>query len=97
MKAGMRARLFAPWSKPASAELLMPDEPEHKRVHTVLDDAQIAADVRVDPMFAKDPRPIRWKIDTDPKCKGPGGKPIRIRGMIEDGKLYKPGEAPDEN
>jgi hypothetical protein len=32
--------------------------------------------------------------DTDPRIEN-GGKPLRIRGMIEDGKLTLPGEPND--
>lgn len=34
--------------------------------------------------------------DTDPRIEN-SGKPLRIRGMIEGGKLYEPGEKPDED
>jgi hypothetical protein len=71
----------------------MTDEPEHKRVRTVLDDVAEANTARTMERLAR-----KVLIDTDPRIEnGPGGKPLRIRGMIEGGELFKPGEKPDED
>lgn len=50
------------------------------------------ADVFNDADFT--PRIGNVVIDTDPRIEN-SGKPLRIRGMIEDGKLYEPGEPKD--
>jgi hypothetical protein len=47
------------------------------------------ADMFTDADF--EPRIEKVAIDTDPRIEN-SGKPLRIRGMIEDGKLYDPGE-----
>jgi hypothetical protein len=39
---------------------------------------------------------LKHIIDTDPRIEN-SGKPLRIRGMIEGGELFKPGEKPDED
>ena len=67
----------------------MTDEQEHSRVRTVLDDIQDANDARYAEWLK-----TRKLGDTDPRIEN-GGKPLRIRGMIEDGKLYEPGEPQD--
>lgn len=64
----------------------MSDEQEHARVRTVLDDMQEANDARYAEWLK-----TRKPGDTDPRIEN-GGKPLRIRGMIEDGKLMLPGE-----
>lgn len=64
----------------------MSDEQEHARVRTVLDDVAEANDARY-AQWLKTRKPG----DTDPRIEN-GGKPLRIRGMIEDGKLVLPGE-----
>lgn len=66
----------------------MSDEPEHKRVRTVLDDVAEANTARTMERLAR-----KAPIDTDPRIEN-SGKPLRIRGMIEDGKLVLPGETP---
>ena len=75
----------------------MTEEQEHARVRTVLDDVAEANDARYAEWLKT--RYAEWlKIgkpgDTDPRIEN-GGKPLRIRGMIEDGKLYEPGEPQD--
>lgn len=67
----------------------MTDEQEHARVRTVLDDMQEANDARYAEWLK-----TRKPGDTDPRIEN-GGKSLRIRGMIEDGKLYEPGEPSD--
>ena len=67
----------------------MTDEQEHKRVRTVLDDMQDANDARYAEWLK-----TRKPGDTDPRIEN-GGKPLRIRGMIEDGQLKLPGEPSD--
>ena len=67
----------------------MTEEQEHARVRTVLDDVQEANDARYVEWIK-----TRKPGDTDPRIEN-GGKPLRIRGMIEDGKLYEPGEPQD--
>jgi hypothetical protein len=67
----------------------MTDEQEHKRVRTVLDDMQDANDARYAEWLK-----TRKPGDTDPRIEN-GGKPLRIRGMIEDGQLKLPGEPQD--
>jgi len=67
----------------------MTDEQEHKRVRTVLDDMQDANDARYAEWLK-----IRKPGDTDPRIEN-DGKPLRIRGMIEDGQLKLPGEPQD--
>jgi hypothetical protein len=69
----------------------MTDEPEHKRVRTVLDDVAEANTARTMERLAR-----KVPIDTDPRIEN-SGKPLRIRGMIEGGELFKPGEKPDED
>ena len=64
----------------------MTDEQEHARVRTVLDDMQEANDARYAEWLK-----TRKPGDTDPRIEN-GGKPLRIRGMIADGKLVLPGE-----
>ena len=64
----------------------MTDEQEHARVRTVLDDMQEANDARYAEWLK-----TRKPGDTDPRIEN-GGKPLRIRAMIEDGKLVLPGE-----
>lgn len=64
----------------------MTDEQEHARVRTVLDDMQEANDARYAEWLK-----TRKPGDTDTRIEN-GGKPLRIRGMIEDGKLVLPGE-----
>lgn len=88
----------------------MTDEPEHKRVRTVLDDVAEANDKRTaeriaamlpgeraifDELMKPEGGRIRIPIDTDPRIEN-DGKPMRIRGMIEDGKLVLPGESNDD-
>ena len=69
----------------------MTDEQEHARVRTVLDDMQEANDARYAEWLK-----TRKPGDTDPRIEnGPSGKSLRIRAMIEDGKLYEPGEPSD--
>ena len=64
----------------------MSDEQEHARVRTVLDDVADANDARyVEWLKTRKPG------DTDPRIEN-SGKPLRIRGMIEGGKLILPGE-----
>jgi len=64
----------------------MSDEQEHARVRTVLDDVADANDARyVEWLKTRKPG------DTHPRIEN-SGKPLRIRGMIEDGKLVLPGE-----
>ena len=69
-------------------------------------DAKFAAWLKAGGMFSAE-RPIEGEAsfmlkcirearaasqpDTDPRIEN-GGKPLRIRGMIEDGKLVLPGE-----
>jgi hypothetical protein len=67
----------------------MTDDQEHARVRTVLDDMQDANDARYAEWLK-----TRKPGDTDPRIEN-GGKPLRIRGMIEDGKLTLPGEPND--
>jgi hypothetical protein len=67
----------------------MTEEQEHARVRTVLDDMQEANDARYAEWLK-----TRKPGDTDPRIEN-GGKPLRIRGMIEDGKLILPGEPQD--
>jgi hypothetical protein len=67
----------------------MTDDQEHKRVRTVLDDMQDANDARYAEWLK-----TRKPGDTDPRIEN-GGKPLRIRGMIEDGQLKLPGEPQD--
>ncbi len=67
----------------------MTDEQEHARVRTVLDDMQDANDARYAEWLK-----TRKPGDTDPRIEN-GGKSLRIRGMIEDGKLILPGEPQD--
>jgi hypothetical protein len=67
----------------------MSDEQEHKRVRTVLDDVAGANDKRTAERLSR-----RIPIDTDPRIEN-DGKPLRIRGMIEDGQLKLPGEPND--
>ena len=69
----------------------MSEEPEHKRVRTVLDDVAEANDKRTAERLAR-----KVPIDADPRIEN-SGKPLRIRGMIEGGELFKPGEKPDED
>jgi hypothetical protein len=65
----------------------MTDDQEHARVRTVLDDMQDANDARYAEWLK-----TRKPGDTDPRIEN-GGKPLRIRGMIDgDGKLVLPGE-----
>ena len=64
----------------------MTEEQEHARVRTVLDDMQEANDARYAEWLK-----TRKPGDTDPRIEN-SGKPLRIRGMIEDGKLILPGE-----
>jgi len=64
----------------------MTDEQEHKRVRTVLDDVADANDARYAEWLK-----TRKPGDTDPRIEN-GGKPLRIRGMVEDGKLTLPGD-----
>lgn len=79
----------------------MTDEQEHARVRTVLDDAAEANDARTAERLAQRAQTysddvlkhIKW-ADTDPRIEN-SGKPLRIRGMIEDGKLTLPGEPND--
>jgi hypothetical protein len=59
---------------------------EHARVRTVLDDVADANDA----CYAEWLK-TRKPGDTDPRIEN-SGKPLRIRGMIEDGKLVLPGE-----
>lgn len=67
---------------------MTPDDQEHPRVRTVLDDVQEANDAKYAEWLN-----TRKPGDTDPHMQGgPGGKPLRIRGVIEDGKLMLPGE-----
>jgi hypothetical protein len=88
----------------------MTDEQEHARVRTVLDDVAGANTKRTmeriaamspaeKAMFDELTKPeggsIRIRLDTDPRIEN-GGKPLRIRGMIEDGKLVLPGEEPSD-
>lgn len=69
----------------------MTEEQEHARVRTVLDDMQEANDARYAEWLK-----TRKPGDTDPRIEnGPSGKSLRIRAMIEDGKLYEPGEPSD--
>ena len=69
----------------------MTEEQEHARVRTVLDDMQEANDARYAEWLK-----TRKPGDTDPRIEnGPSGKSLRIRAMIEDGKLYEPGEPND--
>ncbi len=69
----------------------MTEEQEHARVRTVLDDMQEANDARYAEWLK-----TRKPGDTDPRIEnGPSGKSLRIRAMIEDGKLYEPGEPQD--
>jgi hypothetical protein len=62
------------------------DDQEHSRVRTVLDDVAEANTARTMERLAR-----KVPIDTDPRIEN-GGKPLRIRGMIEGGKLVLPGE-----
>lgn len=83
----------------------MTDEQEHKRVRTVLDDVADANTARtmerLKTSFVRytgdEPLTARNGIierDTDPRIDN-SGKPLRIRGMVEDGKLTLPGEPKD--
>ena len=67
----------------------MTDEQEHSRVRTVLDDVADANTARTMERLSR-----RIPIDTDPRIAN-SGKPLRIRGMVEDGKLTLPGEPKD--
>lgn len=67
----------------------MTDKQEHARVRTVLDDVADANDARYAEWLK-----TRKPGDTDPRIEN-GGKPLRIRAMIEDGKLTLPGEPQD--
>jgi hypothetical protein len=67
----------------------MTDDQEHARVRTVLDDVADANDARYAEWLK-----TRKPGDTDPRIEN-GGKPLRIRGMIEDGQLKLPGEPND--
>jgi hypothetical protein len=64
----------------------MTDEQEHSRVRTVLDDVADANTARTMERLSR-----RIPIDTDPRIEN-DGKPLRIRGMVEDGQLTLPGE-----
>jgi hypothetical protein len=78
----------------------MSEEPEHSRVRTVLDDVAEANTARTMERLAQKAQTysddvlkhIKW-ADTDPRVEN-SGKPLRIRGMIEDGELVLPGEKP---
>lgn len=80
----------------------MTDEQEHKRVRTVLDDVADANTARTMERLrfagVKLIKPTATDIfhdeDFDPRIEN-SGKPLRIRGMVEDGKLTLPGEPKD--